>query len=170
MHRSIKAFHIAAVLTAATSLPALQACLSTDGGLWGASSPSDNLADATPLRDATAKDAAAPPRDPTANEAAAPAQPPPGGFDTDADGGRVTCVLVVINNESAGVCSRTFRCVSRINDPKFEVERQISCTSDAICKCKTEEGTETTFPESGYCSARGADASYSAALSKCMWP
>jgi hypothetical protein len=180
MHRSVKVSQAAAVLTAVTALQALQACLSADGGLWGALSPSDNLADATPIRDATVKDTAAPvqpiqdaagpPRDAAAKDAAAPAQPPPGGFDTDADGGRVTCGLTSFTNDPSGICSRTFRCIRTINDPMFDVERKISCVKDVMCKCTTEDGTETMFSESGYCAATGEAGAYAAALSKCMWP
>ena len=156
-------FRTVAGLAAVLPVVALEACTSEGGGLWGPSSSAsnDDLPDATTAQDATAL------RDAPSRETAAPALPPPGGFDTNADGGGVFSGVAEFANE-LDACRRTFRCVSLA--PRFEVVRSVACVRGGACKSKTEDGTETMFPESGYCSTISDAGPYASTLSDCTWP
>jgi hypothetical protein len=108
----------------------------------------------------------APPRDAAAKDSA-PAVPPPGGFATGPDAG-ATCLGNLVENGLSVSCTVGFNCVAI--KPSFNVTRKVVCDG-VTCTCTTEDGTVTTFAESGFCPLTAMnDSTYQTAKTNCSWP
>jgi hypothetical protein len=151
-------------LTSTVLAGLLQACSSAEERPPPAGTPLD-ASDASSDGGTVAVDGATK-RDAAAKDSAA-AVPPPGGFDTGPDAG-ATCLTNLVENGLSASCTVGFGCVAI--KPSFNLTRKVAC--DGItCTCTTEDGTVTTFPESGFCPLSGqSDSSYPAVRTKCAWP